>query len=85
MPKSVPIAIVIAGLIIGGAEIASAWIQRPRYALARLNSTAGLARIDVRSGRIDLCQPDRFTGAGKVAGVQTYGLICVNEQGEQVP
>ena len=85
MSKSVPVAIVIAGLIIGGAEIASAWIQRPQYSLVSWG-TGLAARIDVHSGQIDVCEPNPSTmGVSKIAkntNLQTFGVICFNEQGQ---
>jgi hypothetical protein len=80
MPKSVPIAIVIAGLIIGGANAASTWIQRPRYAL--VSDSVAIYRIDVHSGQIVTCYPNPSTvGAAKIPGLQTFGVVCLNEQG----
>lgn len=84
MPKSVPIAIVVAGLVIGGAEIACAWIERPRYAL--VSDSVGIYRIDVHSGQIVTCYPNPSTvGAAKdpgLHGLRTFGVVCLSEQGQ---
>ena len=79
--RSVPFAIVVAGVIIGAAILAGAWIESPRYAVSQLSSGA-IARMDVHSGQIDICQPDVST-ISQVNGMRIFGLICANELGLQ--
>lgn len=81
MQKSVPIAIVIAGLIIGGADIVGAWIQHPRYALGVISGA--VVRMDVHSGEIDTYQPYP-TAAAKIHDLPSFGMICLNEGGKQI-
>jgi len=82
MSKSVPLAIVTAGLIIGAASVASAWIQRPRYAMAQF-APGAVGRMDVRSGQIDICQPSPDSTM-KLHGTDVFGLVCTNQRGHEI-
>jgi hypothetical protein len=81
MLKTVPSAIVIAGAVIALAIVLGALIHRQRY--TALGGPDFFGRIDVRTGRIEICQPNEQTGT-TMNGNRIFALICTDERGERL-
>jgi hypothetical protein len=66
---------VVGGAIVLGASITFSAVMRPRYALAAL-STAGVIRMDVRTGAVELCEIKSTDTTG-------YKFTCYDEVGKE--
>lgn len=69
-------ACIISGVIVLAASVTFSAVMRPRYSLAAF-STAGVVRMDVRTGAIELC-------ATKMTDTAGYQFTCYDETGREM-
>jgi hypothetical protein len=72
MKMSIPVSIIVAGILIGGAILLSSYLFAPKYALVK-NSSGVFMRINTRTGNSRVCIEQRKSDDN---GQLMYLLTC---------